>query len=387
MKLVKKGSTYYLRLHRSGKEEWISTQKGSEREAKKVAERIVATFNREKHSRALANKLCEYAKALARQEIERTELSSALALLEKEALLQAMDVIDTLYPAPPILAHDLWERYLQVSGSKVKPVTIKTKYQRYQRFEEWAKERDMREMTEVACRKFLASLKGCSGQTIKNYLSDLSSVFACSSVGNPWTGNLRKELVVDHKETKLFTIDQIKQILQYCDQNQEKKARNIPLSKWADFIRVSYYTGLRPSDVCCLQKSEYSDGVMDLLPEKTSRTRNRISFRVHPEVDRILSLCEIGGDKEYFFPDFAALYNRDRGYISPPFRQIRNAAGITDDELTLYSLRHHFVTYQIDSGEDDETVASVVGHTSTQTTKGTYYHGKTKVELTDLPIV
>ena len=185
MRLVKRGNYYYMRLRRGGVEDWISTHKTSRRDAEKSAERILMVFDREKHTRQLAKQLCNYAMALAKGEVSLKELSSPLAMLEKQAMETALQAIDDIFPLPALTAGDLWDRYMETAG-KVKSSTLSTKKQRYDKFAEWAKDMDMRSLNEIICRNFLDSLKVAS-QTRKNYVSDLSSVFSASDSPNPWT--------------------------------------------------------------------------------------------------------------------------------------------------------------------------------------------------------
>lgn len=387
MKLVKRGDYYYLRLRRGGVEEWISTHKTSKREGEKAAERILALFDREKQTRQLAKKLCEYALALARNEITQKDVQTPLAMLEKMATEEALKVIDDIFPAPPVTASDLWDTYME-SNRNVKQSTISTKRQRWMTFQRWAGDKDMRTLNEIVCRKFLDSLN-ISSQTRKNYVSDLSSVFSANGgVANPWTANLRhgNQEQTTVEERKDISIEDVRAILAFCDTHPDKTAREIPYASWARFLRTLYYTGLRPVDVCHLKSEEIKDGIIELLPEKTSRTRRKVSYKADDKLLSVLATIEVGEDG-MFFPEFAAQYDRNRSNLDPGFKRIVNNAGLGGRGITLYGFRHHYVTYQINSGQDDESVASAVGHASTETTNAHYYHGRKKVVLSELPEV
>ena len=385
MKLVKRGSVYYLRLHRGGKEEWISTQKGSERDAKKVAERIVAAFDREKQSRALSNKLCEYARALARQEIEQTELSSALAMLEREAMLQAMDIIDEIFPAPTLTAADVFEKYQTLDHSDIKPRTLRQICQKYQYFIKWADKRDIRSLTAEQCTKFLKSLN-VADQTWNNYISALSTVFAAyPGIENPWQGNGLRKTKIEHKERAVFQTDNLTKLLSFCDNNPDRTAYNISAKRWGNFIRVLYYTGLRPVDVIYLERKEITpSGTIELLPEKTGRTRRKVSYKADPKLLRLLETLPLDRNGKWF-ADFEPMF--DGQSISAGFRRLCEIAKMPPMDETLYGLRHKFATFQIDAGNDDTAVAAAIGHASTETTNKHYYHGRRNVELSELPEV
>ena len=385
MKLVKRGNYYYMRLRRGGIEEWVSTHKTSEREAKKAAERILMVFDREKHMRQLSRQLCNYAMALAKGEISLRELSSPLAMLEKQAMQEALEAINDIFPLPALTASDLWDRYIEVSG-KVKKSTLSTKKQRWDKFAAWAGDMDMRTLNEIICRQFLDSL-GVSSQTRKNYVSDLSSVFNVSDIENPWSSNLRQcNDASEPKERAPISIESVRGVLKYCDSNPGKLIRGIPLSRWGQFLRTLYYTGLRPVDVCHLRRDEIKAGVIELLPEKTSRTRRKVSYKADPKLLMVLQSIPDDGTP-LFFSEFAIDYDKNRTNLACGFRSIIASVGIKEESISLYGFRHNYVTFQINSGNSDEAVASAVGHTSTNTTNEHYYHGRRNVELTDMPEV
>ena len=390
MRLVKRGNYYYLRLRRGGVEEWVSTHKTSKREAEKSAERILMVFDREKATRQLARQLCNYAVALARGEITLNELSSPLAMLEAQANKAALDCIDDIFPLPAVTAMDLWERYVEVSGD-VKASTLQTKKQRYMKFVEWAKDADMRTLNEIVCRRFLDSQK-VSPQTRKNYVSDLSSVFNASDIPNPWSARLRTASATanatktETKERGMVSPEQAQMVLAYCDNNPQVLVRSISLERWAAFLRVLYYTGLRPVDVCFLMQGEVENGFVELMPEKTSRTRKKISYKADPKLLAVLENL-VPDENGMYFPDFAAAYKQHRANTSDGFRYILKKAGLAELKLQLYGFRHHFITYQIESGIEDEDIEAAVGHSNKAVTYEHYYHGRKKVELNDLPEV
>ena len=361
MKLVKRGNYYYMRLRRGGIEDWISTHKTSKRDAEKAAERILMVFDREKHTRQLAKQLCDYAMALAKGEVSMKELSSPLAMLEKQAMQTALEAIEDVFPLPALTAVDLWDRYIEASG-KIKGSTLSTKRQRFSKFQEWAGDMDMRSLNEIVCRKFLDSLE-VSAQTRKNYISDISSVFGASDIPNPWSASLRTggEESEPQERTPIST-EQARKVLKFCDDNPTLTARGIPYSRWGQFLRTLYYTGLRPVDVCHLRRDEIVNGTIDLMPEKTSRTRKHVSYKADPKLLIVLDSIPDNGT-ELFFPEFAAQYDKNRANLDPGFKQIVHNAGLDGAGLSLYGFRHHYVTFQIDSGNDDEAVASAVGHT------------------------
>lgn len=383
MPLEKRGKVYSLRLHRGGHQLRISTGAGNLRDAKRAAERITAMLDREKQTKQLTAKLCEYAVALARGELTRRMIDAPLRALEAQAALEVLPVIAELFPAPPLTAAELWSRYIE-TRPEVKPVTLRTRRQRYATFERWAGERDMADLTLPECRRFIASLGHPSGQTVKNYVSDISVVFDAAEITpNPWKSPNLKPKHVEHAETAAMEIEPARQLLAYCDERPAEIVGDVPLLRWAAFFRAMYYSGQRIVDVCFFERREFDGIVIDMMPEKTSRSRRWVNYKADPQLRELLqSLPET--DERYFFPEFAAMYRRTRGRPGQLYKRIAAAAGI-DPCLKLYSFRHGFATFQYTAGADENNVAAAVGHVSAKTTKKYYCHGKKTVELLALP--
>lgn len=371
--VVKRGKLYYWRGRYGDRETWICTHKTTEREALKAAQRIQAMFQREKENRQLADALLELAKQLANHSLTIDECRPALQMLEMAAMREALKVIDELIPAPALLASDLWEKYMR-SAPELKASTLQTKKQRFNRFAEWAGERDMREMSDLSCRRFLDTLNG-SPQTRNNYISELSSVWKASpELNNPWTENLREKAQTAHK--KAFTREQVRQLLKYCSDNQ--------LDFWHSAIMLAYYTGLRFKDVVMFRRDQItSDGYIDLIPEKTARNKKHVRIPINPqlraELERITSLGP------YFFPQQVSRYEHNRTVLSPEFRAILNKTNLYAPGIGFHSLRHTFVTEAINAGIDIKQVQAAVGHEAVEITEGTYYHGEKHADLSAYP--
>ena len=371
--VVKRGKLYYWRGRYGDRETWICTHKTTEREALKAAQRIQAMFQREKESRQLADALLEVAKQLANHSLTIDECRPALQMLEMAAMREALKVIDELIPAPALLASDLWEKYMR-NAPELKASTLQTKKQRFNRFAEWAGERDMREMSDLSCRRFLDTLNG-SPQTRNNYISELSSVWKASpELNNPWTENLRQKARNAHK--KPFTREQVKTLICYCAENN--------LRFWHSAILLAYYTGLRLKDVVMFRRDQItSDGYIDLIPEKTARNKKHVRIPINPQLrTELQSITSIGPD---FFPEQVRLYNSDRSKITTQFRNILEKSKLYAAGYGFHSLRHTFVTEALNAGIDIKQVQAAVGHEAIEITEGTYYHGEKHADLSAYP--
>lgn len=199
-------------------------------------------------------------------------------------------------------------------------------------------------------------------------------------LGFDW-GSLRKSRV-EHAERETLDIGQARRLLAWCDANPCETAGGVSAREWGAWVRVLYHTGLRPVDAVSLSRSEIVGGMVELMPEKTSRTRRKVSFAASPALLRVLEALEPDGDGR-FFPALRDLYSRSRKNIPHHFARLCTLAGA--EGVTPYSFRHHFVTRQIDSGASMEDVAAAVGHSETSTTEAHYYHGRRGVELNEMP--
>lgn len=379
--LIKKKGVFYLQIRRGGRLMLVSTGATRERDAQAKAQEITAMFDRERRSRALAGKLCEYALALARKEITENALVSPLAALEAQAQTEALEVISRLFPSALVSAGEAWERYLATSP-KLKPSALETKRSRFWRFSEWAKGMDMRSLDAVAARAFLGSMK-ISDQTWNNYCFDIGSVLSGAGLPNPFKGISKSG--VTHGEREPMDYETAKRILVYCDANKDDVIRGEALGDFAKFMRILYYTGLRPGDIATLSADEYNDGKIDLKPNKTSRTRKRISVVLASQPREILDSLTPSPDG-FFFPHLAPISTgENRSGLSYIFSMITKRMGMEKGGPTLYGFRHLYVTWQLQGGGEKEDVAAAVGHSDTKTTDEFYYHGRKDVSLLPMP--
>ena len=376
--LRKLNGKYYLRVRYGGQDILLPTECTSERDAKRRVPALIAPFEKEKTARKITNAVIEYAKAIARGELTAGEIKSALAVLERQTYAQALDSIDSIFPTGTVIAADLWQRYLN-AGIELKPSTMETKRQRFGRFIAWSRDRDLRQFSAEAARQFLDSLGKISGQTRNNYISELSSVWQCNSeLKNPWTKALRVAAGTTHKSA--FTIDEIRTLRNYCIDKG--------LYFWATAITLGYHTGLRLKDVVHLLRASLIGTRLELVPEKTHRTGKRVSIELSEQallaLDEYLSRQKVL-DSEYFFPEMVELYRRSRDAVSKQFRAILDGAGLYAPGRGYHSIRHTFVTEQLDAGAEITDLQAAVGHDSVKLTRGTYYHGINKTNLPTLP--
>ena len=377
--LVKVRGVYHVRLRRQGWDALISTGQTSMRKAQEAAARIVDLFDREKRARSISRHLCEYAVRLTRGELDAASVAGPLAALEREQLKQAMDLIAQIFPARVTTAADLWERYERsAAASGAKERTLAARRQHFARFMRWSGSADVGAMREEDARRFLDA-EGLTGQTRNNMIGDLSVVWKASGLVSPW-GSLR--VVAVHKERQEAGLEELRAAVSWMDRHAGETVAGLPLVEFAAFVRVLYHTGLRPIDGALLTRDELRAGRVELLPEKTSRTGRRISVCITPALQRVLDAIPNTGAE--LFPHIADVMRESPSTLPKAFATVCHKAGIPKGALTLYGLRHHFVTAQMDRGASPDDVAAAVGHKSAKTTEEFYYHGRRGVELGEM---
>lgn len=151
---------------------------------------------------------------------------------------------------------------------------------------------------------------------------------------------------------------------------------------------LGLYTGLRIGDCACLKWNNVDlfKRVISIVPKKTKRYTGQIDIPIHNSLFNVLSvLWGKKGDNEYVIPEIAKLYNRK--ILKNRITRIFNNCGIKTSEIengkvkilcNFHSLRHSFVSLNINGGMSSLLVQKIVGHSSVNMTSA-YFHSNTKV--------
>jgi len=376
--LVKQGKIYYARFQFGDRETWISTHQTTEREAKRIHSRLEIEFKQKRISRKVADAIIDIAKAIVRKEMSVVGVKDALAIVDAQAYAEAYALISSLIPSPPVLASDVWAKYL-ASDPQLKPSTMETKRQRIEKFIAWAGERDMRQLDAYTARRFLDTLD-CGDLTKNHYIGVLSSIWKESpELANPWGEYLRRSVTIKHKQP--FTLDQIRAIVVYC------RAKNLRF--WELATQIAYYSGgRRLKEVVYFNSKSIQNGYIDLLPNKTERTGNRVRVQILPPLQPLLD--QLQPDKDgYFFPEAIKRYEKARTNFNKEFTRILQAVEIhvTSAGFGFQSIRHSYVTEGIDAGIETKAIQATAGHGTLEITEGTYYHGIKDADISKLPLL
>jgi integrase len=140
-------------------------------------------------------------------------------------------------------------------------------------------------------------------------------------------------------------------------------------------------TGMRPSEVCGLKYSDIKQGKIKVSETRSKydisdgKTKNATrTLDINPVMLDIINLNKAflkaeEVESEYLFPTKDG-FASNSGYLSRAWSRLIKDTGI---KLTLYELRHGFVSLMIDKLPLSE-LQRVVGHSSRMDTAHTYAH-------------
>lgn len=138
---------------------------------------------------------------------------------------------------------------------------------------------------------------------------------------------------------------------------------------WTVFFTILAYTGARPSEVAQLTINDVDFGNNTFIFHKTKTHIPRqvpISFVIQNKVKEYIK--SITG--KYLFPNYQ---KKRTPYVDAfswryPFDERIKRLGIKRDNLTVYSLRHSFITRQVDEDVSVFKIQQLVGHKQLETT-------------------
>ncbi|GGY85357.1 integrase family protein [Marinobacter zhanjiangensis] len=159
---------------------------------------------------------------------------------------------------------------------------------------------------------------------------------------------------------------------------------NVAFPHWfIPFAKLSLFTGMRPGDLYSLQwQSELNPtfGRLTKTPEKTKHHGEdkaaRVEMDLPPQAMAVVkSWWEQNGkpDSGLVFPSPVTGKRMDKNAHDKPWRRVKRLGGLPDD-LTLYALRHHFISSLVAAGVPLFAVAKLAGHKSVAMIESHYGH-------------
>jgi site-specific recombinase XerD len=141
---------------------------------------------------------------------------------------------------------------------------------------------------------------------------------------------------------------------------------------WHAAIRLSSESGLRLGDVAKLEWGSLTQEPGRVIVH-TDKTDARVSVPISDDLVTWIAGHVPVSHARYLFPDQAELYldQKRQALLSVQFGRLCEKLGI--EGKSFHSLRHGFITELRKQGKEWEDIATLVGHASTETTKG-YSH-------------
>lgn len=191
------------------------------------------------------------------------------------------------------------------------------------------------------------------------------------------------------KKINTWTTSQIKAFL---------SSENVKENKIYGAILLSFYTGMRPGEVCGLKWSSIEDDTISVVhgidkKDRSTNLKNDSSYNrkiyIDANIQKVLKLQKKYqlNNKILFADSYAPsdyVFTHENGtvinpdYFSKTFNkliaQYNQLCNENLPRIRLYDARHSFATNAIELGIEVSVVAEIMGHASTQTTYENYVH-------------
>lgn len=159
---------------------------------------------------------------------------------------------------------------------------------------------------------------------------------------------------------------------------------NVAFPHWfIPFAKLSLYTGLRPGDLFSLTWNNELNptfGRLTKTPEKTKHHGDdkaaRVEMDLPPQALEVVKAWWTQNGKPesgLVFPSPVTGKRMDKNAHDKPWRRVKKVAGLPAD-LTLYALRHHFISSLVAAGVPLFAVAKLAGHKSVAMIENHYGH-------------
>ncbi len=144
------------------------------------------------------------------------------------------------------------------------------------------------------------------------------------------------ETITEHKTSYIETTTFL-EVLRYCKKNNLRELRQVLL--------VAYFTGARINNVLSISPKDIDRGYVRFWENKTHRPYSvPISYKLKPILNENFKGFTLNYQQTYYL-----------------FNQIKSEVGL-DDNLTLHSLRHSFVTRLVRKGVDLPVIQALANH-------------------------
>jgi integrase/recombinase XerD len=161
-----------------------------------------------------------------------------------------------------------------------------------------------------------------------------------------------------------------------------KRVHHVPYDRWPELlaacpndslrsvVEFMLFTGARPQEVVILQPGDWY-GTYFMLPVERSKGEREERYIYVPEFLLAMVNRLVTEGREFVFTNTkGGQWNKDS--LNTAFRELKVSMG--DKKLCPTSCRHSFATWKLVAGVPIETVAKLMGHTSTRMVYSRYGH-------------
>ena len=264
-----------------------------------------------------------------------------------------------------------WKKWRYISGSSENTIYSQGKY-----VEKFIKERKLKSITAVTPEIINAWVNADDGKSVstKNFTLAAIKAFFAYAKGKGYCSTNPADIVKVNKRILNHSQREGRNVRPFTETEVQYVIDHAPYF-YRQATAISWYTGLRLSDICCLEWNSISDTHMVVWTQKRDK---RVSLPLGHIATGLGKLCqyleEIEKEDDVFcFPRQRATveYPKARARLSSKFSKLLKEYGI--EGRSFHSLRHSFVTRLAGMGLSITDIGRYVGHSDTSTTEG-YNH-------------
>lgn len=371
----RENSRYYTyRFNHKGKHYRGSTGQTTERKAREVLKRRMAEVRGHGNVDGLIETFIERLADLPPDEAKKKRMD-AISLL----------MTDSGEMIPLAEAWKIASRHPNYARGEIKDRTLEAYESYWKSFSKWMSQhypsvRHINEVNKKMAEKYLAQLRGkMAPATYDHHLMELKRVFEMlkDQTGlliNVWEGF--KSMPAQKENKRNLDREELKTIIDRA----ERPLRSL--------LMLGLFSGARLGDCVLLKWSEnktikgrkvrlgvdFKNKVIRFMPAKTARLKKIVEIPMHDLL--AAELKSLPCDNEYVFPEFAAMYDRNRAAVSKVIQNHMESCGIKTTrkpeghrqrvivEVGFHSLRHSFVSLCASSGVPQHITQALVGHGS-----------------------
>lgn len=252
--------------------------------------------------------------------------------------------------------HDYYEQYIELHAGVLAANTIKQNRVNQKLLQEFMQQMQMHHLVPETIKRFDAFLRHRYNNNTRmkhHRMAKRVMLLACKKYGLP---NPYEDFKIKHIDGKREYLNktEVAALIELLESNHLPSGTHRALKKYLFSCHVG---GLRVSDIHSIGMDDVYDGVLVLVPQKTSGQSKRVQI---PLTEGWQKFVEHVSGPRFFDMQADAFINRC-------LKEIAKAAGIKK-QLTFHTARHTFATGYLNAGGKVEVLQRILGHADIKTT-------------------